>query len=231
MSDLLDKLNAQLARKSYLEGYKASKADFLMLWQLPRTVDAQLFPHIARWKAHIEILTPPAGVQRDDHTSVPSSSSAAAAADESAPVAEEEKAARVTDEKKDEEDPLAFLGDEDDDEETKDMMKSKSAKVKEVLDRQAAKAAQARSNLTLDIKPYDAETDMAEVERRVRELQIEGVKWLGSALMDVAFKIKMLRITAQLTDVLAGMDTVRDCITEALPDLVQSTDVFKYEIA
>ena len=35
----------------------------------------------------------------------------------------------------------------------------------------------AKSNIILDVKPWDDETDMAEMERRVREIQCDGLLW------------------------------------------------------
>lgn len=35
----------------------------------------------------------------------------------------------------------------------------------------------AKSNIILDVKPWDDETDMAEMERRVREITADGLLW------------------------------------------------------
>jgi len=127
-------------------------------------------------------------------------------------------------------DDLDGIGDADDDEETKAMFASKKDQIKEIQQRQAAGAAKAKSNLTLDVKPFDTETDMAVLEKKIREIEIEGLKWLGGQLVDVAYGIKKLRIMCQLVDVLVAPDTVREEI-EKFEDEVQSTDVFAFQMA
>jgi len=109
------------------------------------------------------------------------------------------------------------------------MMAEKSEQIKKIQARQAAGKGKAKSNLTLDIKPYDSETDMAELERKVRAIELDGNKWLGSQLVDVAFGVKKLRIMSQLVDVLINPDTIREAV-EDLED-VQSTDVVAFQMA
>ena len=41
----------------------------------------------------------------------------------------------------------------------------------------AEKAIIAKSNIILDVKPWDDETDMAEVERLVRNIKADGLLW------------------------------------------------------
>jgi|688.fasta_scaffold1454763_1 hypothetical protein len=49
----------------------------------------------------------------------------------------------------------------------------------------------AKSNIILDVKPWDDETDMAEMERRVREITSDGLLWgtckLKSSLFQAFF--------------------------------------------
>jgi translation elongation factor EF-1beta len=119
---------------------------------------------------------------------------------------------------------------DDDDEETKAMFAKQKDLVKSIQERQAANATKAKSNLTLDVKPYDTETDMAELEKKIRTIEIEGLKWLGGTLIDVAYGIKKLRIMCQLVDVLVNPDSVREEI-EKFEEEVQSTDVFAFQMA
>ena len=43
----------------------------------------------------------------------------------------------------------------------------------------------------VDIKPYDSETDMKQVEKDVRAIEMEGIKWLGGSLLDVAYGMSL----------------------------------------
>jgi len=121
-------------------------------------------------------------------------------------------------------------GDEDDDEATKEMFAAKKDLVSKIQERQAANAGNAKSNLTLDVKPFDTETDMGALEQKIRGIEMEGLKWLGASLVDVAYGIKKLRIMCQLVDVLVNPDSVREEV-EKFDDEVQSTDVFAFQMA
>jgi len=127
-------------------------------------------------------------------------------------------------------DDLGLNDDDDDDEATKAMFAKQKDLVKDIQARQAANAGKAKSNLTLDVGPYDTETDMSALEAKIRSIKIEGLKWLGGQLVDVAYGIKKLRIMCQLVDVLVNPDTVREEI-EKFDDEVQSTDVFAFQMA
>jgi len=120
--------------------------------------------------------------------------------------------------------------DDEDDEETKAMFAKQKDLMKDIQARQAANAGKAKSNLTLDVKPFDSETDMHALEAKIRKIEIEGMKWLGGTLIDVAYGIKKLRIMCQLVDVLVNPDTVREEI-EKFEEEVQSTDVFAFQMA
>jgi len=121
------------------------------------------------------------------------------------------------------------LIDSDEDEETKKLMAAKQEQVKASQSRQAAKAGDAKSNLTLDVKPLDSDTDMKVVEAKIRAIAIPGSKWLGGQLIPLVYGLKKLRIMCQLTDVLCNVDQIQEAV-EALPE-VQSTDVFAFQMA
>lgn len=52
-----------------------------------------------------------------------------------------------------------------------------------------------QSVVTLQVKPWDDTTDMAELEKNVRAVEMDGLVWGLSTLKDVAFGLKMLQIT------------------------------------
>jgi len=83
--------------------------------------------------------------------------------------------------------------------------------------------------LTLDIKPTGTDVDLKDLEKRVRGLELEGLKWLGSSHVDVAYGVKKIRIMCQLVDVLMNPDTVREEIEK--DEDVQSTDIFAFQMA
>lgn len=121
------------------------------------------------------------------------------------------------------------LSDSDDDEETKAMFAAKAEKIAAIQARQAAKAGKARSNLTLDVKPEDSDTDMAALEEAIRGITIEGVTWLGGSLIDIAYGLQKLRIMCQLVDQLTNPDSIREEVENL--EGVQSTDIFAFQMA
>ena len=49
--------------------------------------------------------------------------------------------------------------------------------------------------MTLEVKPWDDETDMKALEESVRSIQKEGLVWGASTLVAVGYGIKKLQIT------------------------------------
>lgn len=47
----------------------------------------------------------------------------------------------------------------------------------------------------MEVKPWEAETDMAELEKQVRSIEMDGLVWGQSKLVAVGYGIKKLQIT------------------------------------
>eukprot|EP00993_Chasmostoma_nieuportense_P004573 NODE_5234_length_681_cov_67.593863_g5071_i0.p1 GENE.NODE_5234_length_681_cov_67.593863_g5071_i0~~NODE_5234_length_681_cov_67.593863_g5071_i0.p1 ORF type:complete len:179 (+),score=62.78 NODE_5234_length_681_cov_67.593863_g5071_i0:52-537(+) len=89
----------------------------------------------------------------------------------------------------------------------------------------AAKAGiVAKSSIILDIKPWDDETDLAAMEQAIRSIEMPGLHWGASKLVEVAFGIKKLQILLNIVDDLVSSDDLEDRIM-AQEDFVQSMDV------
>ncbi|UYV66226.1 EEF1B2 [Cordylochernes scorpioides] len=58
----------------------------------------------------------------------------------------------------------------------------------------------AKSNVILDVKPWDDETDMKEMERLVRTIETDGLNWGASKLVPLAFGINKLTIVCVVED-------------------------------
>ena len=84
--------------------------------------------------------------------------------------------------------------------------------------------AVAKSIVTLDVKPWDDETDLAEMEKSVRSVEMDGLIWGASQLIDIGYGIKKLQITIVVEDEKVSMDELQEKIQE-FEDYVQSTDV------
>merc|ERR1719244_1487973 len=84
-----------------------------------------------------------------------------------------------------------------------------------------------KSEVVLDVKPWDDETDMAELERLVRTIAMEGLVWGSSKQVPVGYGINKLRITCVVVDDLVSTDDIEDQIV-GFEDHVQSMDIFAF---
>jgi len=82
----------------------------------------------------------------------------------------------------------------------------------------------AKSNVILDIKPWDDETDMKAMEQEVRKIEMEGLLWGASKLVPLAYGIKKLQIATVIEDDKVSVDELTEKIQE-IEDFVQSVDI------
>ncbi|KAJ8314377.1 hypothetical protein KUTeg_008938 [Tegillarca granosa] len=153
-------LNDFLVDKSYIEGYEPSQADAVVFAALSSPPPADL-AHALRWYNQINSYNLSerssfAGKKKDVESYGPSKSAPAAGGDD------------------DDDDEIDLFGSDDDDE----AAKAEQAKLKESLAKKAKKPAViAKSTIVLDVKPWDDETDMAELEKCVRTIKCDGLVW------------------------------------------------------
>ncbi|XP_050456735.1 probable elongation factor 1-delta isoform X4 [Cataglyphis hispanica] len=127
--------------------------------------------------------------------------------------------------------------DKDDDNDDVDLFASDSegedteaAKIREErLAEYAAKKSKkpvliAKSNIILDVKPWDDETNMKEMENAVRKIETDGLLWGASKLVPLAFGIHKLQISCVVEDDKVSVDWLVEQIQE-LEDYVQSVDI------
>jgi len=126
--------------------------------------------------------------------------------------------------KSDDDDGVDLFGSDSEDED------EAAAKVREQrLAEYAAKKSKkpvliAKSNVILDVKPWDDETDMKQMEAEVRKIALEGLLWGAAKLVPLAFGIHKLSISCVVEDEKVSIDWLTEEI-EKLEDLVQSVDV------
>ncbi len=82
----------------------------------------------------------------------------------------------------------------------------------------------AKSLVTLDVKPWDDETDMNELVKNVLAIEKDGLVWGAHKLQAVGFGIKKLQINLVVEDEKVSLDELQQQIEED-EDHVQSTDV------
>ena len=77
----------------------------------------------------------------------------------------------------------------------------------------------AKSSIVLEVKPWDDETDVKEIERLVRTITADGLLWGASKFVPVAYGIKKLQINCIVEDDKIGTDFLEETIT-GFEDLV-----------
>merc|ERR1712212_563528 len=131
-------------------------------------------------------------------------------------------------EEDDDDDDVDLFG-SDDEEDDAEAERIKAERVAEYNKRKSAKEAKkgvliAKSNIILDVKPWDDETDMAVVEAEVRKIETDGLLWGAAKLVAIGYGIKKLQICCVVEDDKVGTDFLEEEIC-ALEDYVQSVDV------
>ncbi|KAH3901700.1 probable Elongation factor 1-beta [Saccharomycodes ludwigii] len=193
--ETLKELNTFLADKSYIDGTAATQADVTVY-----NAFKQAYPNFARWFNHL-------GARAEEFAEFPAGKAPAAAA------AEEE----------DDEDVDLFGSDDEVDEEAE---KLKAQRLAEYNKKKAAKPPKpaAKSIVTLDVKPWDDETDMDELLANVKNVTMDGLTWGAHQLIPIGFGIKKLQINCVVEDSKVSVDALQEEI-ESDEDHVQSTDV------
>ncbi|GAB1606360.1 elongation factor 1-delta-like, partial [Argonauta hians] len=122
----------------------------------------------------------------------------------------------------DDDDVDLFGSDEEEDEEK---AKEVAERIKAYNAKKATKPAViAKSSVTLDVKPWDDETDMKKMEECVRTIQMDGLIWGASKLVPLAYGIQALRILCVIEDDKVSVDDLEEQIIE-FEDYVQSVDI------
>ncbi|POM64128.1 EF-1 guanine nucleotide exchange domain containing hypothetical protein [Phytophthora palmivora] len=206
----LKKLNGFLTNRSYIEGYKFSSADASLFQQFSAVPDAAKYANVYRWYVHIAAKLGLRAILVTKKAAAPK----AAAPKKAAPKEEEEE---------DEDDDLFGDDDEEDDEAAK-ALAAKRAEAAKAAKKEKKKPVE-RSQVVIEVKPWEAETDLEELAAKIKALPVEGLTWgEGHKLVPVAFGIKKLLVQCVIIDDLVLLDDITDAI-EGFEDYVQSVDV------
>jgi len=136
--------------------------------------------------------------------------------------------AKPAEESEDDDDDMDFFGSSDEEEDA-EAERVKAERVAAYNARKAAKAEVkgaviAKSSITLEVKPWDDETDLGEVEKMVRDISMDGLVWGTSKLKPVGYGIMKLSIICVVEDDKVGSDDLIETI-EGFEDHVQSVDI------
>ncbi|KAK6463530.1 hypothetical protein DFJ63DRAFT_318607 [Scheffersomyces coipomensis] len=192
-------LNEFLADKSYVDGTAATQADVTVYKAFQ-----QEYPQFTRWFNHIASFT-------EEFDDLPAGTAPAAASKE---VAAEE-----------DDDDVDLFG-SDDEEVDEEAEKLKQQRLAEYAAKKASKGPKpaAKSLVTLDVKPWDDETDLEELLANVKAIEIDGLVWGSHQFIPVGFGIKKLQINLVVEDSKVSLEDLQNQIEED-EDHVQSTDI------
>ncbi|KAI0482764.1 hypothetical protein GGR56DRAFT_621506 [Xylariaceae sp. FL0804] len=207
-------LNSWLTTRSYIATYAPSQADVACFKAIKSAPDASKYPHAARWYKHIASF-------EDEFATLPGDASKAYT------VYGPEKSevtlnpAKAPEDDEEEEEDL-FGSDEEEDPEAVRIREERLAAYKKK--KEAKPKLAAKSMVTLDIKPWDDETDMKALEDSVRAIEKDGLVWGASKLVPVGFGIKKMQINLVVEDEKISIDDLQEEIS-GFEDYVQSSDV------
>ncbi|OJJ35425.1 hypothetical protein ASPWEDRAFT_133448 [Aspergillus wentii DTO 134E9] len=206
--------NNFLSTRSYVVGDAPSQADVVTFKAFSGAPDAEKYPHVARWYKHIasyesEFASLPGDASKAYTTYGPEATEL--------PTNPKDKPAEEDD------DDVDLFGSDDEDEETIRVREARLQEYKEKKEKKGPKPA-AKSLVTLEVKPWDDETNLEELEANVRAIDQDGLVWGASKFVAVGFGIKKLQINLVVEDEKVSTDELQARIEED-EDHVQSTDV------
>lgn len=199
-------MNEKLADYPYVSGYTPSQADVEQLAKLP--ADYSKYANVSRWAKHL------ASFSDAEKKAFPG---APAPGPSSAPAAKKGG--------DDDDDDIDLFGSDNDEE-------AEKAKAERAEKLKAQKAGTkpgviAKSNIILDVKVWDDETSLKEVEELVRKIQKDGLLWGVAKQVPLAFGINKLQIVCVVEDEKVSVDWLTEQIEEL--ELVQSTDIAAFQ--
>merc|ERR1712168_170486 len=198
-------LNDFLAERSYIDGFVPSQTD-VGVFEAMGKAPAASFAHALRWYTHIASF----GAAKASFPGVkvvPVAAAASAAADD-----------------EDDDDDVDLFGSSDEEEDA-EAARVREQRLAAYAEKKKAKPGPiARSQIMLDIKPWDDETDMKMMENQIRTIEMDGLVWGASKLVPLAFGIQKLTILCTVEDAKVSVDDLSEKIEE-FEDLVQSVDV------
>ncbi|GMT21114.1 hypothetical protein PFISCL1PPCAC_12411 [Pristionchus fissidentatus] len=197
----LKAFNDALATQAFANGFTVSGEDSILFESLKAAPAAGKFAHVARWYKNI------ASYDKKERSEWPGATTSAAA-----PAAD------------DDEDIDLFGSDSEDEEKAKIV----ADRLREYAAKKAKKPGPiAKSNIIFDVKPWDDTIDVAEIEKHVRSIEMDGLVWGAGKILPVAFGIKKLQICCVVEDDKVSTDALEEGITSC-EDLVQSVDVVAF---
>ena len=201
-------LDTFLADRSYIEGFQPSQADVVVFNELNNT-PALSTPNVLRWYNHMKSF------DTNEKKTFPNKQAPAKFTGGSGSAATKNE---------DDADDVDLFG-SDDEEEDAEAARVREERLKAYAAKKSNKPALiAKSSIVLDVKPWDDETDMKEMEAKVRSIIKDGLVWGAAKLVPVGYGINKLQIMCVVEDDKISIEELSEEIQE-FEDFVQSVDI------
>lgn len=224
----LKTLNDYLQDRSYIRGYSPSKADADVFSSLSKEPESS-FCHALRWYNHIKSLGVELKLTVGETLTTISVVKDVITGDK---ISQNGSELEKTDEQlsspvengNNDDDEFDLFG-SDDEEEDQEAARIREERLKSYAEKKSQKPGPiAKSSVLLDVKPWDDETDLEEVEKLVRSVTMEGLQWGASKQVPLAFGIKKLSILSTVEDEKVSVDDLVEKICD-FEEHVQSVDI------
>ena len=198
----LSELNKKLTAKPYVDSYVPTKADYALFTEMFGS-NALTIQWVARMASYFS--SERAQIAKADKP---------AAKKAEAPKKEAPKPAAAA-----EDDDVDLFGDV-----TEEEQKALDNKKKEEAEAKKKPAVIAKSNIVIDVKPWDDTIDLEALMKKYRAIERDGLLWGAHKLEPIAFGIKKLKVMIVIEDDKISSDDVEDIIMQ-FEDEVQSMDI------
>lgn len=199
-----------------MNSYNPSQADVVTFKAISTPPAVEKFPHAYRWYNHVKSY-------ESEFSSLPGdpSKSFTTYGPEVSQVAINPKDAPAADD----DDEVDLFGSDEDEEEDPEVVAERERRLAEYKKKKEGKAKPAAKSLvTMDVKPWDDETDLEELKKNVLAIEMDGLVWGANKWVPVGFGIKKLQINLVVEDEKVSLDELQQKIEED-EDHVQSTDI------
>merc|ERR1719339_151802 len=202
-------LNEFLAEHSYIEGFVPSQADTAVYEALAEAPKSDT-PHALRWYNHVKSFG--AGMKQFAKASKNAAEYTTGAAAAAAPASN------------DDDDDVDLFGSEDE-EESEEKKRITEERLKAYAEKKSKKPALiAKTSVLFDVKPWDDETDMDEMLKNCKTIEMDGLLWGASKLVPIGYGIKKLQLMCVVEDAKVSIDELQEKMCE-FEDFIQSVDI------
>jgi len=213
----LSALNSWVQTRSYIAGSGPSQADVVSYKAITTPPSVAKYPHAYRWYNHMKSYESEFSTLPGD----PSKAYTTYGPENVAPAVNPKGAPDAADE----DDDMDLFGSDEDEEEDPEVVAEREKRLADYKKKKEGKSKPAaKSMVTLDVKPWDDETDMDELVKGVLAIEMDGLVWGGHKLVPVGFGIKKLQVNLVVEDDKVSLEDLQTRIEEN-EDHVQSTDI------